>query len=151
MTSPPTAMKTFSQRFPNAFNPNISHGQTGIDDSPDETTYQDVERQMALIINVLVSIICCAVAIWIAARHWSVPQRLGLSMGGSVTVAVAEVAIYFGYIRRVDEAKVKEGKVIETKEIGETWVIEKGKVGGMSTSSGKVVDEGARFRKGRHR
>ena len=148
MVNPPSAPETFDQRFPNsarAFNPHTSHGQTGVDHG-EEMTYQDVDRQIALIINVLVSIIACSVAIWIAARHWNVPQRLGLSMGGSVTVAVAEVAIYLGYIRRVKDAKGKEVKKVETKEVSETWVIEK-----SSKPAKAANDESLRFRKGKHR
>ncbi|KAI4715805.1 hypothetical protein E4T48_08003 [Aureobasidium sp. EXF-10727] len=96
-----------------------------VEDEDDEVTYTDVNRQLALIINVLVSIIACSVAIWIAARHWSVPQRMALSMFGSGTVAFAEVAIYMGYIRRIKDAKQTEGKKVETKQVVETWVIEK--------------------------
>ena len=95
------------------------------EDEDDEVTFTDVNRQLALIINVLVSIIACSVAIWIAARHWSVPQRMALSMFGSGTVAIAEVAIYMGYIRRIKEAKQVEGKKVETKQVMDTWVIEK--------------------------
>lgn len=148
MINPLPAPETFDQRFPNAarsFNPHTSHGQTGVDEG-EEMTYQDVDRQMALIINVLVSIIACSVAIWIAARHWSVPQRLGLSMSGSLTVAVAEVAIYLGYIRRVKDAKGKETKKVETKEVSETWVIEKAE---KPAKTGN--EEALRYRKGKHR
>lgn len=150
MLNPLPEKETFNQRFPNAaggttFNPNTYHGQTGVDDV-DDTTYQDVERQMALIINVLVSIIACAVAFWIVARHWSVPQRLALSMGGSLTVAAAEVVIYFGYIRRIQEAKTKEIKQKEKREVAESWVIEKASGSGKGGSENDV-----RYRKGRHR
>lgn len=114
----------------------------------DEVTYADINRQLALIINVLVSIIACSVAIWIAARHWSVPQRLALSMTGSGVVAVAEVVIYMGYIRRIQEAKTTERKVVETKEIVETWVIDR-------TTGKKALaapdPDGMRYRKGKHR
>jgi hypothetical protein len=96
-----------------------------VEDEEDEVTYTDVNRQLALIINVLVSIIACSVAIWIAARHWSVPQRMALSMFGSGTVAFAEVAIYMGYLRRIKDAVQVEKKKVETKEVVETWVIEK--------------------------
>ena len=79
MINPLPEKESFGQRFPNdaraSFNPNTYHGQTGVDDI-DEVTYQDVDRQVALIINVLVSIIACAVALWIVARHWSVPSRM---------------------------------------------------------------------------
>ncbi|KAK3069158.1 hypothetical protein LTR53_012724 [Teratosphaeriaceae sp. CCFEE 6253] len=148
MVNPPMPGETFDRRFPEAgartFNPSISHGQTGVDEV-DEVTYADVNRQMILIINILVSIITCSVFIWIAARRWSVPQRLGLSMFGSGTVAAAEVAIYFGYIRRLDEAKQKEVKAVERKEVVETWVTDKVK------SSGANHSDTVRSRKGKHR
>ncbi|KAK0815837.1 ATP-dependent DNA helicase chl1 [Friedmanniomyces endolithicus] len=128
MVNPAPPAEAFNKRFPNAgghkFNPATSHGQTGVDEV-DEVTYADVHRQMILIINILVSIITCSVFIWIAARRWSVPQRLGLSMSGSGLVAAAEVAIYFGYIKRLNDAKQKEVKAVERKEILETWVIDK--------------------------
>lgn len=149
MTNPQPQHETFGQRFPNArhaFNPATSIGQGPDTKEVDEVTFADVNRQMALIINVLVSIIACSVAIWIAARRWTVPQRLGLSMSGSGLVAVAEVAIYMGYIRRVKDAKDQEKKVVETKEIVESWVLD-------GSKSEKKTDESdsIRYRKGKHR
>lgn len=149
MINPLPEKESFGQRYPNAagasFNPNTYHGQTGNDGVADDVTYQDIDRQVALIINVLVSIIACAVALWVVARHWSVPQRMALSMGGSLTVAAAEVAIYLGYIRRIEEAKGKEIKKTEKKEVSETWVIEK------ASGSSKGAADDVRYRKGRHR
>ena len=89
----------------------------------EELTYADVSRQMALIINVLLSIVACSVAIWLVASAWSPARRLGLSMGGSGLVAVAEVAVYAGYLRRLKEAKARGKKKVETREIINTWVI----------------------------
>jgi hypothetical protein len=89
----------------------------------DEVTYADVNRQMAMIANVLLSIVACAGAIWVAARWWSTPTRLALSMSGSLLVGVAEVVVYGGYIRRVSEAKGKEKSVQEIKEVVKTWVV----------------------------
>jgi hypothetical protein len=143
--------ETFRQQAPNkyaAFDPATSHGQGPQADEPDDVTYADVNRQMILIINVLVSIIACSVTIWFAARRWDVPQRLGLSMSGSGVVALAEVAIYLGYIKRVKDAKDKEVKKVERKEIVETWVIDK--IDGITTAA-KTEDNSMRFRKGKHR
>lgn len=91
----------------------------------DEATFQDVNRQLTLIINVLVTVVACAISIWIMARYWTVPWRLALSMSGSGLIGVAEVVIYSGYIRRVNEAKSKEKRLVEKKEIMDTWVIER--------------------------
>jgi len=89
----------------------------------DEISFADINRQVALIINVLLSIVACSVALWMAARHWSAPSRLGLSMSGGGLVGIAEVVIYAGYLRRLSEAKNKEKKMAEKKEVLETWVI----------------------------
>ena len=146
MTNPPPPTETFNQRFPNAAS-SFAGAQAVSNTEEDEVTYADINRQMALIINVLVSIIACSVAIWIAARRWEVHQRLFLSMSGSGLVAVAEVAIYMGYIRRIKDAKEKEREKVERKEIMETWVLDGKKVEGGE----KRDDEGVRFRKGKHR
>ncbi|MCJ1311883.1 hypothetical protein MMC25_005556 [Agyrium rufum] len=130
MINPPLASETFAQRFPYA-TPNVfftdATGSTavsgGAKDEDDDVTYADINRQIALIINILVSIVACSAALWMIASHWSTPARLALSMAGSLIVAVAEVAVYAGYLRRLTEAKVKERKKVEVKEIIKTWVI----------------------------
>ncbi|KAJ4347073.1 uncharacterized protein N0V89_011009 [Didymosphaeria variabile] len=144
--------ETFSQRFPNAAAPfSLSTPYDQVDE--DELSYEEVHRQIILIINVLVSIVACAVFIWVAARHWSVPKRLGLSMGGSGAVAVAEVVVYSGYVRRIAEAKKKEKKKPEIKKIVQSWVIDGSEKMEASVSSGSKdkLDDGIRYRKGKHR
>jgi hypothetical protein len=138
MLNPEPPSEALTSRFPAASHghlfPPTSAGQA----EDEEMTYADINRQMALIANVLISIIACSVAIWKVAWHWETPARLALSMCGSILVAVAEVAIYAGYIGRVSEAKAKERKKIERKTVKESWVIagktsgEK-KVGGTAT------------------
>lgn len=154
MLNPVPKQETFSQRFPTSIASVGSYGQNKQDEI-DEVSYADVNRQMILIINVLISIICCSVAIWIAARRWSVPQRLGLSFSGSTIVAVAEVAIYMGYIKRIKDAKTAEVKRPEKKEILDTWVID-AKKGNEKTLNIKAeplshTQDNLRFRKGKHR
>lgn len=95
-----------------------------IEPSPDDDiTYADVNRQLTLIFNVLVSIVACAAALWMVSRWWNTPARLALSMGGSIVVAIAEVGIYFGYIRRIKEAVEEERGVEEVKEVVDSWVV----------------------------
>ncbi|KAK8152234.1 endoplasmic reticulum-based factor for assembly of V-ATPase-domain-containing protein [Phyllosticta citrichinensis] len=147
MLNPPPPAETYAQRFSNAppYPSAISPADL-MKDEDDEVTYADINRQLALIINVLVSIIACSVAIWMAARYWSTPQRLALSMTGSGVVAFAEVAIYMGYLRRVKEAKGEEKKKVEKKEIAETWVIERSsevKVDTEKKHAGAVEIDGA--------
>lgn len=148
MLHPPPTRESFNQRFPSA--PNFSLGALHTSSEEDDLSYDEVHRQIILIINVLVSIVCVAVFIWIAARHWSVGKRLGLSMGGSGAVAIAEVAVYSGYVRKVQEAKRLEKKKPEIKEIVATWVVDKNAASAKEKEKDKDMD-GVRFRKGKHR
>jgi len=134
MINPQAAAQSFAQRFPKSPYADLFPAATHTIDDDDEITYADINRQMALILNILVSIVACSVAIWLAASHWSTPKRLGLSMSGSGIVAVAEVVVYAGYLRRVKEAKEKGKKEVETKEIIKSWVI---------TSAADRTDESA--------
>ena len=126
MMNPLPPPETFSQHFPGSSVAQVFPAATAIKEEEDEITYAEINRQIALIINVLVSIVACSVAIWMAARHWSTPSRLGLSMGGSGVVGLAEVVVYAGYLRRVKEAKAREKKKPEIKEVIGTWVISSG-------------------------
>lgn len=123
MTNPQAAAESFAQRFPKSPYAGLFPAATQTINDEDDITYADVNRQLALILNILISIVACSVAIWLAARHWSTPTRLGLSMSGSGIVAVAEVVVYAGYLRRVKEAKERGKREVETKEIIKSWVI----------------------------
>ncbi len=124
MINPPAPSETFAQRYPTSSNAKLFSPATPAEiDEDDEITYADINRQMALIINILISIVACSVAIWLAAKHWSTPKRLGLSMGGSGMIGVAEAVVYAGYLRRLKEAREKGKKQVEIKEIIKTWVI----------------------------
>ncbi|KAL8679769.1 MAG: hypothetical protein Q9186_003985 [Xanthomendoza sp. 1 TL-2023] len=123
MTNPPLPMETFQQRFPNTSNTKLFAGNQAQFEQDDDVTYADVNRQMAMIINILVSIVACSIALWLVASRWSTPPRLALSMGGSIVVAVAEAVVYAGYLRRVKEARENGKKQVEIKEIIKTWVI----------------------------
>ena len=82
-----------------------------------------------------------------AARRWSVPARMGLAFTASTIVAVAEVVIYMGYIRRINEAKAVERKMVEKKEVMDTWVID----AKTSDPPGLTTSDNLRHRKGRQR
>ena len=125
MINPPLPVQSFTQRFPNSSHSKLfDNGRISKkEEEDDEVTYADINRQMALILNILISIVACSVALWIAARHWTTPKRLGLSMGGGGMIGIAEVVVYTGYLRRIKEAREKGKKHVEVKEIIKTWVI----------------------------
>ena len=123
MTNPHPSAEPFLQRFPNSSQASLFPTSKADIGEDEEISYSDINRQMALIINIVISIVACSVAIWLAARHWSTPSRLGLSMGGSGMIGIAEVVVYAGYLRRLKEARVKGKKQVEFKEVIKTWVI----------------------------
>lgn len=152
MLNPPPARESFAQRFPGSRSRIPEHFSIGVDEV-DDVSYEEVHRQIILIINVLISIVCVAVFVWVAARHWSVGKRLGLAMGSSLAVAIAEVVVYSGYVRKVHEAKRVEKKKPEIKEIVASWVLDRSKNGeeDVFSTSKEKVDDGVRYRKGKHR
>lgn len=72
-------------------------------------------------------------------------------MGGSLGVAVAEVGVYAGYVRKVAEAKRVERKRPEVKEIVRSWVVGKGDGEGEVLEGKGDGGDGVRKRKGKHR
>ena len=128
MTNPVPPMETFSQRFPNgagmaqAFAA-VNQPSREVDLGDDGVTYNDVHRQLMLILNFLVSIIGVAATLWILARWWSTPARLFLTMGGSALVGIAEIAVYSGYIWHLGQAKKKDKTTKEVKEVVQSWAV----------------------------
>jgi hypothetical protein len=124
------------RKYDRMFNPNsvqhqntdyahiLNQNQSIANSQDDDLTYKEVNRQVSVIFNVLVTVICCGIAIWIAARRWSTPPRLALAMTGSLVVGIAEVVVYTGYLRRINEAKIKEKKKKEVKSVQDSWLIE---------------------------
>lgn len=140
MTRPAPATETLSQRFPHSA---MSHAFAEVnrplrdsDTGDDDVSYNDVHRQLMLLLNFVVSILGVAGTLWVVARWWSTPARLFLTMAGSVVVGIAEVAVYQGYLWHLGEAKKKDGKVREVKEVMQTWVVGK-------EEGAVVVDAGA--------
>lgn len=126
---PTTGMPSFAQQFPTS---SLAHSfaevhrpSTKADEGDDDVTYNDVHRQVMLVINFLVTIFGCAATLWILARWWSTPARLFLTLGGSLVVAIAEVGVYQAYVWHLTDAKKKDGKLKEVKEVVETWVVGK--------------------------
>ncbi|KAK3313268.1 endoplasmic reticulum-based factor for assembly of V-ATPase-domain-containing protein [Apodospora peruviana] len=128
MTNPAPAMESFSRRFPTAANMTNAFAEANRpsreeDLGDDDVTYNDVHRQLMLILNVLLSVVGVAATLWVLARWWSTPARLFLAMGGSVLVGIAEVAVYSGYIWHLGDVNKKEKKFKEVKVIMQTWVV----------------------------
>jgi hypothetical protein len=128
MTNPVQPMETFSQRFPNGVGmaqafAAVNRPIRAEDMGDDDVTYNDVHRQMMLILNFLVSILGVAATLWILARWWSTPARLFLTMGGSLLVGIAEIAVYSGYIWHLGEANRKDRTTKEFKEVVHTWAV----------------------------
>jgi hypothetical protein len=129
MANPP-AIETFSQRFPSTNASKMASAFAAVnqpsrasDLGDDDVTYDDVHRQMMLILNFVLSIAGVAATLWVLARWWPTPARLFLTMGGSIFVGTAEVILYSGYVWHLGEAKKKDKRFKEVKEVVQTWVL----------------------------
>ncbi|WYZ43268.1 hypothetical protein EsH8_VI_000967 [Colletotrichum jinshuiense] len=159
MLKQPSRMEAFSQQFPSAAArahafAEVNRPMRESDNGDDEATYGDVQKQLMVILNFLISIIGVAATIWIAARWWNVTARLFLTLGGAIVVLIAEVAVYSGYIWRLEEAKSKYKEPQEVKEVMQTWVLGKDEDGDKPEKEAAILldtkvqdtDEGIRRR-----
>ncbi|KAI0096868.1 endoplasmic reticulum-based factor for assembly of V-ATPase-domain-containing protein [Nemania sp. FL0031] len=119
--------ETFAERFPLApmahsfAEVNKPSKQSDLD--VNDIEFGDVQKQMTLIINFLVSVFGCGAALWKAAQWWPVSTRLFLSLGGALLVAITEVAVYSAYTWRMSEGERKQTKMKESREVVKTWVV----------------------------
>lgn len=116
--SPDVGLSTTTRAFAE-----VNRPSTVQDVGDEEVTMNEVHRQVTLIVNFLVSIAGVAATLWIAAQWWPTPARLFLTLGGSLLVAIAEVAVYSGYMWRLEKSKQKQGAVKEVKQVVKTWVV----------------------------
>lgn len=123
--NPPPRHDTFDERFPHAARSFAEANRVvrKADLGDDDVTYSDMHRQVMLLVNFVVSIVGVAATLWIAARWWSLPARLLLTLSGSIAVAIAEVGVYQGYVWRMGQAKTKQRAAREVREVVKTWVV----------------------------
>lgn len=86
----------------------------------------EIDAQISLIVNVVVSIVACGGAFFLLLRYtaWSDGIRVLASMFGALVVGLAEVVLYASFVRKVGEGKRIEKDVREVRSIQDTWVIE---------------------------
>lgn len=83
----------------------------------DELEGQD-DISPSLVFNMLLSVVMCAVAAFYMTRWWpNDGVRVLVALGVAIVVGVAEVTVYAGYLRKVDESRRKERAKRERKEV----------------------------------
>lgn len=99
---------------------------------------KEVKHQLTTIFNILITVVSVGYAVW----YWSGSSmglgnndaiRLLLSLFASILVLVAEVVVFGGYLRKVEEAKGRERKMVENKHVVSTVVF-----GQKKTKGGKL-------------
>lgn len=93
---------------------------------PDESwddphTLAAINSQLSVVLNVVLSTIATGVAVWLVAKGWDEASRVGLAFTAGLTVCIAEVVVFGGYVGRVDRAKEKEKKKKEVKSVVKVW------------------------------
>lgn len=72
----------------------------------------------SLVLNMLLSVVMCAGAAFYMTKWWpNDGVRVLVSLATGIVVGVAEVTVYAGYLRKVDESRRKERKLREKKEV----------------------------------
>ena len=120
------------------------------DTGDDGVTLSDVNRQVMLIFNFVVTMGGVAYALWMLARWWPTPSRLFLAMGGSIATGIVEYGLYSGYVWHLSEAARRDAKPPkEIREVVNTWTIGPGGVqGDISNESRSRSFDGAAEKEG---
>ncbi|KAI1183906.1 endoplasmic reticulum-based factor for assembly of V-ATPase-domain-containing protein [Nemania serpens] len=121
------ARESFAERYPlapmaHAF-AEVNKPSKKSDMEDNDIEFGDVQKQVTLVINFLVSVVGCGAALWKLAQWWPVSTRLFLSLGGALLVAITEVAVYSAYTWRMSQGEKKQTKMKEVQEIVKTWVV----------------------------
>lgn len=80
---------------------------------------KQIKEQVTTVFNVLVSVVSVVVAIWYwtgTSTRFPVHVRLLLCLFFGILVLVADVVVYNSYLKKLEEAKVKERTKVEKKK-----------------------------------
>lgn len=81
---------------------------------------KQIKEQVTTVFNVLVSFISVVVAIWYwtgSSTNFPIHVRLLLCLFFGILVLVADVVVYNSYLKKLEEAKVKEKTKVEKKKV----------------------------------
>jgi hypothetical protein len=117
-----------------------AHDTAGQDDA------RAASRALAVVANVVLSLLACAYGVWRATRWWSVPSRTAAALVAALVVALAEVGVYAAYTLRVAEAERRERSRVEVRSVLARWKVGDGGGGG----DGDAHATGSDFTRRRH-
>lgn len=101
----------------------------------------EINNQLTTIFNVLVSIGAVGWAFWYWCSNWPLGGRTLMSLFAAGLAGVAEVVVYTGYLRRVEESKKRSRKQAESKRVIKEYVFQGGKEIAKPRESEKVVEK----------
>ncbi|EJS42957.1 vph2p [Saccharomyces arboricola H-6] len=81
---------------------------------------KQIKEQVTTVFNILVSVVSVVVAIWYwtgTSTNFPVHVRLLLCLFFGILVLVADVVVYNSYLKKIEEAKVKEKTKVEKKKV----------------------------------
>ncbi|CAR22496.1 VPH2-like protein [Lachancea thermotolerans] len=84
---------------------------------------KQVKEQITTVFNVLVSVVSVVFAVWYwtgSSTHMEPPTRVLLCLFGGILVLVADVVVYNSYLRKIEEARVRERSKKERKTVVKT-------------------------------
>ncbi|CDK29493.1 unnamed protein product [Kuraishia capsulata CBS 1993] len=90
--------------------------------SPSAVT-KELKHQVTTIINILISVVSVGYAVWYwtgTSMNINDAYRILLCLFFSILVLIAEVVVFGGYLRKIEEARSVERKKIEVKKVIES-------------------------------
>jgi len=131
MVGPPR-LETFAQRFPGAPSAGGMSTEQAFaeinrplkeDEGPAEISMKEVNRQLTVVFNVLVSIFGVAATMWFATRWRPATERVLWCLFAAILTAVADAVIYSGVLGNMLGEPMKKKSKSEVREIVNTWEV----------------------------
>jgi hypothetical protein len=94
-----------------------------VEEEEEDMTWKETKNQISVVFNIILSVFAASAAVWKVASGWGVPQRLAAAFVSGLVVAVAEVVLFVGYLRRLEEARKREGREKEKKGVVGVWEV----------------------------
>ncbi|KAH3683576.1 hypothetical protein WICPIJ_005423 [Wickerhamomyces pijperi] len=119
-----------------SINHSTINGNNEVDDNDEDANLspaqmqKKVNEQITTIVNIFISVASVVYAIWYwTSNYHNLAYRVLLCLFTGILILVAEVVVYNSFIRKLKDARVKEGKKKEIKRVVDTVVFKGGKGG----------------------
>lgn len=110
--------RTYANLISKHTKPDTLSFSTNTTNNGETSTDEEDGISPSLVLNILLSVVMCAVAVFVMTRWWSNDGlRVLVSLGTAIVVGIAEVGVYAIYLHKLRSGRQRERTKKETKVV----------------------------------